>query len=1831
MENKRRYFSGIQYLLIILTLIFFNRGFTQGTVDVFNDHHIQPEVWHFSGYPKGEVDNKGDLNLSIPVMTVPGRNGLNFDINFSYHAPIQKSQKASWIGLGWNFDPGSITRDPQGTVRTHRQQALWDLPETVDFAEAVDTQPDIYFLSLPGLGTHPFSRSNQPVFYETYLENNDYEPLNRDQFYFHTWKPWRIEIDTMSAAQINSTEGWTPHGVFDHYGGTSMPEIYRFTVTTDDGMRYIFGRPTLSQYKCPGYDDPAYYISTWRLIAILSPECPEDSLYPGGGTPGNWIRFEYRFDSTNVTKKSSGNSSNITHNTYLYKVVTPTHYAVFESTPRTDVDDNASGFSAAFKNLNAIHLFRTGGSDTLKSVYLAQDKELCTISGNGKTTLQEIIFKGKHRKFEPGYKFDYDSLNPLFSDINENDAHDDDFGYYDTGDKSSNYDANINDGKAWSLKTIYYPTGGSATFEYENDEMFADFTNQEEVTLSFEKLEYIFDQEEYGYSVAYYDFDDGSASKFHQGGTRVKKIIRKHANGDTVSVESYAYYNGLPTSIPPLYFANKYGYFGYFSPGNRGTAAVIYNVVVKYSSDGTMEIRHYKVPDFVQDNGSFVSMELITGYYIFEPAESCTYVMGNDDIKWGHLITTETINTGYGITSKTSYNISSYQTMSLALDYLYQDEGRVPVKWVNLLVDTTHTTVNDFKQTTRYEYNNGPRLKSKTIETGSRGEERVTEVLYAHEVSSYGGNSVHPDSLSEMRAANMLSQVAQQTNYTVSAGQDTAYNTSSVTQWAEFLIADAGYRWKPSKAYAWNKTAPQASRPAFTAWTGTPSSDWLRSVTYNSYGDYGRPIQVTDGMNNTTDLYYGDNNNNFNNYSSSNGLAHAYLTGIERNGLQLAYDYNPDNGQVSSMTDPNGQSIEYYYDSFGRLAGATNADGLVVNEYSYFIHDSLTGDQKSYIETLSYPCGNYFRNGSFEINNKADVEFWGSYANADTNETDAVTGNSYLNLKYASADYQYYIYLDSSKTYIFSAWAKKAAGSSTTVKFRLDGLGNKYQLLNQSTGSAIEQNAGEIEFSKTVSSSSWERIWFKFKSTDDCTIDFSIDGTGSNEIVIDDIILAPTYQHVSDATFPSHIEPLVQIAFHDDLGRNGQSIISAGPYLLGQQIIQHYDYDSQDRKIKEWKPFPSSKSAASSALTSYEPLAADSNSSRSAYDYYDGTSAPDAEGYPYSRYFFAVGSDYLAYIFPPGKAHHLPENIDPFNYPPVTPHTDIFYITNKLWTNSSTEVSSYAANTLQKKITVDEDKFATAVFTDRFGNDIRQVSYEKSTGDAIAQAQAFADIELGQSIDEETIQITAIEDDTISVYWHAFFFGGGQSLPEGWAYITVTREDETVIHYDLSDEEVEDTLEVTAEAGETIYFTVKALEDFSTPTGKSYVTSYVKVTYSGYSLESYIAKNTDFKYDGAGNLVKVMPPNYFNPPTGSDSTDWVTAYTYNTLGRLTRKKTPDAGTVRYSYNANGYLITQRDSVQYSAGEATYHAYDFAGRLLKTEEGTDTQLNLVAQYQYDTAPDTASSPWNTYSFDEDSSNFFKNGKGRLTASAYKSDGAWQIALYNYDDNGRVAQKAVYSNSLDKVLLTYRYNAQGALLETGSFYRQYSFYHYYVYDNFGNLAKVLARDDTLADPAANTADAAYVYDQTGKLAAYNLLEYSSGSFRDTVDYSYHIRDWISGIGDVNVTGNPFSAAYTYQPNGNISAAEFYNGALSEPHYKYDFSFDSQKRLSGADYSYKSGSWSNVNRYDVSSVTYDDNGNILSLQRRKEGSGSLVDNLTYNYGNDNNQLTSLSDAVG
>ncbi len=71
----------------------------------------QPEVQSFEPVGTTEMVDlfSGDFVYNIPLMDVEG-----YPINISYHSGVNIEQEASWVGLGWNINPGEINRNVRG-------------------------------------------------------------------------------------------------------------------------------------------------------------------------------------------------------------------------------------------------------------------------------------------------------------------------------------------------------------------------------------------------------------------------------------------------------------------------------------------------------------------------------------------------------------------------------------------------------------------------------------------------------------------------------------------------------------------------------------------------------------------------------------------------------------------------------------------------------------------------------------------------------------------------------------------------------------------------------------------------------------------------------------------------------------------------------------------------------------------------------------------------------------------------------------------------------------------------------------------------------------------------------------------------------------------------------------------------------------------------------------------------------------------------------------------------------------------------------------------------------------------------------------------------------------------------------------------------------------------------------------------------------------------------------------------------------------------------------------------------------------------------------------
>lgn len=71
----------------------------------------QPEMQAFQSVNSNNMVDlfSGDFSYNIPLMDVGG-----YPINIAYRSGISMDQDASWVGLGWNINPGTITRNMRG-------------------------------------------------------------------------------------------------------------------------------------------------------------------------------------------------------------------------------------------------------------------------------------------------------------------------------------------------------------------------------------------------------------------------------------------------------------------------------------------------------------------------------------------------------------------------------------------------------------------------------------------------------------------------------------------------------------------------------------------------------------------------------------------------------------------------------------------------------------------------------------------------------------------------------------------------------------------------------------------------------------------------------------------------------------------------------------------------------------------------------------------------------------------------------------------------------------------------------------------------------------------------------------------------------------------------------------------------------------------------------------------------------------------------------------------------------------------------------------------------------------------------------------------------------------------------------------------------------------------------------------------------------------------------------------------------------------------------------------------------------------------------------------
>src|SRR5690606_17846416 len=186
--------------------------------------------------------------------------------------------------------------------------------------------------------------------------------------------------------------------------------------------------------------------------------------------------------------------------------------------------------------------------------------------------------------------------------------------------------------------------------------------------------------------------------------------------------------------------------------------------------------------------------------------------------------------------------------------------------------------------------------------------------------------------------------------------------------------------------------------------------------------------------------------------------------------------------------------------------------------------------------------------------------------------------------------------------------------------------------------------------------------------------------------------------------------------------------------------------------------------------------------------------------------------------------------------------------------------------------------------------------------------------------------------------------------------------------------------------------------------------------------------------------------------------------------------------------------------------------------------------------------------------------------------------------------------------------------------------------YSYDHMGRLL----RQEQAIDGSTAEVLVENDYDDLGRLVAKGVGGKVGQSRLQTVDYTYNVRGWLTGINDVTVA-DP-NKLFNFKIGYNTGTAPLYNGNISGTQWRtantdsslksYQYTYDALNRITGA--------MDNTGNYNLSDVTYDRNGNIMSLKRQGhtvlDGNGQVtafgvMDDLAYSY-DSGNRLIKVAD---
>ncbi len=393
-------------------------------------------------------------------------------------------------------------------------------------------------------------------------------------------------------------------------------------------------------------------------------------------------------------------------------------------------------------------------------------------------------------------------------------------------------------------------------------------------------------------------------------------------------------------------------------------------------------------------------------------------------------------------------------------------------------------------------------------------------------------------------------------------------------------------------------------------------------------------------------------------------------------------------------------------------------------------------------------------------------------------------------------------------------------------------------------------------------------------------------------------------------------------------------------------------------------------------------------------------------------------------------------------------------------------------------------------------------------------------------------------------------------------------------------------------------------------------------------------------YDAAGRVCTRTQANALTPPSGTTAATWTESNSYDFLGRLTQKTTPDGGVTKYAYDSADrlrFVMTSEGAAAQSGGSTVqrieYLRYDVLGRPVERGWIQDASYQwdssaLLAQINSQEFPKvtggggtgaTATGRWRSLlTYDSDGTTTTENLIGRIWKSQTQQDTGTAGVVENitYDGRGRVLSTSKTVGANAEVTTGYSYTPGG---EIGSItypeLDSQSFSVGYYYDRLGRLAGIgnATGDREIIDPSqpvdwVQARYAAYSYGYEGSLSSLAIdRPQSSTAPTFTRDFTYDADSRLTGIADpyLDLSLNYTASDQTEYSDGRVgkSVAEYLfseKWATPPTPLEYDYAYDSVGRLTDAASSLTAAFGFAAD----GAAAYDPNGNRLAWNRGATG---------------------------